>query len=355
MKKIFTPFVCALLFMLMTHVNQCLSQSLNNNWSFTDSVGNKIDYENTKVIKSVYVKDRRGVDAMECMDKESKKLFHYDYGNQLDVIEDAKDWFGIRERITRKFERNGSKIESTSWEKVYVSKDKVGAINEVELISSDLNVISGLIFSDTAKYGQSEEIFHDMVKLELIEQSLFNQNRESAINYLLSDTFNNSKNNGVIELECKEKIVRFVDKPDAEEEREEYQYLGQITFLNQFLIAGSYWESVDYKFIDKITGEETAVFIDYPNISPDKKYIICINTNPYNMTADFELYSINESRVTHTVSVSFKYWMPVFNADEMYWSKDGYLYIAVNHINTFWKEDGNLNDKFQYIRIKLND
>ena len=159
--------------------------------------------------------------------------------------------------------------------------------------------------------------------------------------------------NGIIELKCQNKTFKFIDKPDAEEERQEFYYAGQIEFLNQYIIGGSYWESLDYRFIDKTSGEETAIFAEFPYISPDKKNIICIYTNPYETTADLELYSISNNKTKHIMSVSFKNWMPTVETGEMYWGIDGYLYLTVNHVNSFWTADGHLNEKCQYIRIKI--
>lgn len=318
-----------------------------------ENIGNKIDYDKTKVIQSVYVIDRNGTEMKQQAEKNSKSLGTYEFGAKLDVIEETEEWFGVRDRITREFLRNGSKIESIRWEKVYVSKKNTGSINEITLVPSDLNIISSLTINKKTENFEKDKELKDFLKIELIDRSLFESKRSSEINFLLADTTETKKKKGTIELKCQTKVKKYFDKPDAEESVQVFHYIGQFEFLNKYLICGSYYEGLDYKFIDKSSGEETQIFGEYPNISADKKHIICIYTNPYETTADFELYSIDDKKINHSMSASFKNWMPTVEPGEMFWSTDCYLYVTVNHVNSFWKEDGNLNDKCQHIRIKI--
>lgn len=317
------------------------------------NAGNKIDYDKTKVLKSVYVVDRKGTEIKQQTDKNSKTLGTYEFGAKLEVIEETEKWFGVRDRITREFLRNGSKIESTGWEKVYVLKNQTGSINEITLVPSDLNILSSLTTNQKTENFETGKELNAFLKIELINKHLFDSKKNSSVDFIIADTTENKKVNGIITLKCRDRVVKYIDKPDAEEERQEFQYVGQIEFLNQYLIGGSYWESLDYRLIDKTSGKETQTFVEYPYISPDKKHIICIYTNPYETTADLELYSIDNKNIKHKMSASFKNWMPTVELGEMFWSIDGYLYLTVNHVNSFWKEDGNLNDKCQYIRIKI--
>lgn len=318
-----------------------------------ENIGNKIDYDKTKVIRNVYVTDREGVELKQEANENSTTLGIYEYGTKLDVIEETEKWLGIRERITRDFIRDGSKIQSTGWEKIYVLKNKTGIINEISLLPSDLNIISSLTRNQKTEYFENGKQLKEFLSLELIDKTVFDKNKSTAVNFIIADSSVIKKKNGIIELKCQNKTVKFIDKPDAEEERQEFYYAGQIEFLNQYIIGGSYWESLDYRFIDKTSGEETAIFAEFPYISPDKKNIICIYTNPYETTADLELYSISNNKTKHIMSASFKNWMPTVETGEMYWSIDGYLYLTVNHVNSFWTASGHLNEKCQYIRIKI--
>ena len=321
----------------------------------SENNGHEINYNNTKVLKTVYVVDRNGVEIRQDSDENSELLGIYEYGTNLDVIEETEKWLGIRERIHRHFSKDGKKMERLAWEKVYVLKNKTGYFNEIKLITSDLNIILSLsVAGQASEYFETGQPLNKYLKIELIDEPFFESKKSNAVDFLLADTTVIKKNNGTIELPCQDKVVKYVDKPDAEDLREEYHYVGQIEFLNQYLIVGSYWESWDYKFIDKTSGEVTLLMGDYPYISPDKQTIICICTNPYESTADLELYSISDNNIKHIMSTSFKNWMPTVDKGEMFWCTDGYLYLTVNHANSFWKEDGSLNEKCQYVRIKIH-
>jgi len=351
---------------LLLTIFSCNNSGQTNDKTFQSSVidtlssedentGNIIDYDKTKIIKSIYVVDRKGTEIKQQADKNSKTLGTYDFGVKLDVIEEAEEWFGVRDRITREFLRNGSKVESTGWEKVYVLKSTTGSINKITLVPSDLNEISSLTINQKTETFEEGKPLNDYLKIELIDKQQFDKMKNSSVSYILPDTTETKKKNGVIELKCKNTIKKYIDrdKPDDETGIQAFNYIGQFEFLNKYLIGGSYYEGLDYKFIDKSTGEETQTFGEYPNISADKKNIICIYTNPYETTADLELYSINDKLIKHTMNASFKNWMPTVEPRKMFWSTDGYLYLTVNHVNSFWKQDGNLNDKCQYIRIKI--
>lgn len=318
-----------------------------------ENTGNKINFDKTKVIKVVYVIDRRGAEMKQQASQGSKTIGNYEFGTKLDVIEETEEWFGVRDRITREFLRNGSKIESTGWEKVYVLKKNTGSIDKITLVPADLNIISSLTVDQKLENFETARELKDFVKIELIDESLFTLKRSSALNFLTADTAETKKEKGIIKLKCQKGAKKYVDKPDAEESSQVFQYVGQIEFLNKYLIGGSYYEGLDYRLIDKTSGEETQTFGEYPNISADKTHIICIYSNPYNLTADLELYSIEDKRIKHRMSASFKNWMPTVDPGEMFWSADGYLYLTANHVNSFWKESGHLNDKCQHIRIKV--
>ena len=317
-----------------------------------ENVIHKINYETDTVLKVIYVIDRSGIEAKQHADSNSITLGTYQFGTKLDVIDEKEEWYGVRERITRNFLRDDVLIESTGWEMVYVVKNKTGLINEITLIPSDLNIISNLTVNEKTEYFESDEELTEYLKIELIDKQLFDSNLNSSVNFLINDTTEISKKKGILKLECQNKTTKFTDRPEEDESYQIYNYIGQFDFLNKYVICGFYYESFDYSFVDKTTGEITQYFGDFPNISADKKHLISIYTNPYETTADLELYSINENVIKHVITASFNKWMPTLENSNMFWSTDGYLYLTVNHVNAFWKEDGNLNEGCQYIRIK---
>jgi len=314
--------------------------------------GNSIDYDNTKVLETLYVTDRNGTEIKDHANDNSKTLGNYEYGEKLSVIEINENWLGVMDRITREYTtKDGTKISSNGWEKIYVARKAAGPISQVYLIQSDLNIIRYLTINQKTDFFEKGKPLNKYLKIELIDQELFDSKKNTSISFLVADTTEIKKTNGIIELKCANKIKKFIDKPDAEENREEYKYVGQIDFLNEYVITGSYWESSDYKLIDKNTGEQTSSFGEYPFISPDKKHVISIYANPYESTADLELYAINKNnKIDPVLNVSFKNWMP---SEDLFWSTDNYLYVAVNGTSAYWTADGRLNNNYQYLRIKV--
>lgn len=314
--------------------------------------GNPIDYDNTKVLSTVYAIAKNGVDAKQQADENAEIVKTYEYGERLEVIEETGEWLGVRDRISREFVEDGKTIQQSSWEKVYVLKNSTGSIEQIKIYSSDLYSSYFLEINNEVITVDTEKKIENHLTIELIDKDFFDSKKSTEVSFLLADTTQIIKKERVLELPCQNKTVTYVDKPDAEEDRQEYDYIGQVAFLNQYLISGSYYEGHDYRFIDKNTSEEIQ-FIDYPYISSDKKHIISIYTNPYETSADLELFTIADTQIKKTLYVSFNKWMPTVEPGDIFWSNDGYLYLSVNSVHTFWNADGNLNKKSQYIRIKV--
>jgi len=230
--------------------------------------------------------------------------------------------------------------------------DSIKATKKI-LVHSDLNIIANLTENDSTTYYNEDVPLTKHLSLELIDQKLYKAKKKKAVSFLTADTLAHRKTKGIITLPCQKKTVKFIDKPEAEEDIQLYFYIGQIKILNSYLVFGTYWEEYDYKLIDKITGEVKLSFIDYPFISGDKKNIICIYANPYEATADLEFYTIDKNKIKRIMSTSFKNWMIAGEKNDTFWSNDGYLYLAVLHNKAYWSQDGDLNKNFQYLRIKI--
>jgi hypothetical protein len=343
------------LFCILTIVS-CSKETLTDEGAVVDTVAAiepvilpveqpKFDYYQhykDKIIQTLYVTNRNGVEIKEQADSSSQSFGSYSYGDKLKVIEIADQWLGV-------LDNKGGK----GWGKFYVLNNSAGDISQIQLDSSDLNIITSMTLNQKTEYFEKGKNLNDYIKIELTDQQTFEDSRENSVTFLIADTAIVKKENGIIDLKCKLKNKKYIDKPDLEEQREEFKYVGQIDFLNRYIVSGSYWEAHDYRFIDKTGGEETDTLGAYPNISPDKRHIICIWANPYDMTGDLELYSIHRNKIKHIVSVGFKNWMPTAENGEIFWSTDGYLYLTANHVASFWKENGHNNEKCQYLKIKI--
>ncbi len=128
-------FSTLLLILFSCGVNDQTNEKANQN---TDSKSlltedqnteNKIDFNKTIILKSIYVINRNGTEIKQQANNNSETLGNYVFGTKLEVIEETEEWLGVRDRITREFLRNGSKIEVSGWEKVYVLKSQTGSID----------------------------------------------------------------------------------------------------------------------------------------------------------------------------------------------------------------------------------
>lgn len=314
------------------------------------------DYDNTPVLKQVFVTDKAGAVARQLPSGAARKVTNYSFGEQLEVIEDRQDWYAVRDRIYREYDDDNDGIVETDvvkWEKVFVKKDQTGSINSISLTPDDLNLVSYLSVDENYEHFEKGRALDKYLKIELINKNMFESKRNIAVDFLSKDKIIKKKK-GVLSIPTIQKLVKFTDNDVDNDGYQIFAYVGQIDFLNQHLISGSYYESGDYAMIDKQTGKITQTFTDYPYISPDKKYIISAYTNPYEQYTDFDLYKIDSQNITPIMSAGFKNWMPAIEPEDVFWARDGYLYLAVTHSSVFWKEDGDYNDKFQYIRIKVD-
>lgn len=318
--------------------------------------GIELDYDNTPVLKQVLVTDKQSAVARQLPSGAAREVEKYTFGQKLDVIEDRGGWYAIRDRIYREYDDDNDGIverDVSKWEKVFVKKDQTGSTNSIALNSDDLNIISYLSVDEDYEYFEEGKALNDYLKIELIDKALFDKKRPLAVDFLSKDK-SIKKRNGVISIPTAGKVVTFTDNEVDHDGYQIFEDVGQIAPLNQYLVSGGYWESSDYTMIDKDTGETTQTFIDYPHISPNKKYIISSYTNPYEQATDLELYKIDGKKITPIMRAGFKNWMPAVEPKDIFWAKDGYLYLAVNHSAAFWTVDGDINQQYQYIRIKMD-
>ncbi|WP_352258968.1 hypothetical protein [Psychrobacter sp. TB55-MNA-CIBAN-0194] len=318
--------------------------------------GIEIDYDDTTVLKKVFVTDDNGAIARQLPSGAARKVKSYTFGEKLEVIEDRGDWYAVRDKIYREYDENGDGVVETNivkWEKVFVKKDHTGAIRKTILTPDELNIITYLLADGKDERFEKGKALKTYLKFELIDKSLFEKKRPLAVNFLSKDKMI-KKQKGVLSIPTTKKVVKLIDIDTDDDSRASFEYIGQINALNQHLIFGQFWEISGYTMIDKTNGEETQSIIGFPYLSPNKKYIIAVYADPYGeQHADLELYRIENKQIVPILNAEFKNWMPATEPEDIFWARDGYLYLAVTHSLNFWKEDGLLNDKFRYIRIKV--
>ncbi|WP_413520874.1 hypothetical protein [Psychrobacter glacincola] len=320
-----------------------------------DSRGVTIDPD-TPVLMELYVIDRAGAVGRQLPNDTAEKLKSYMFGDKLEVIEDAKGWYGIKAMMRREYEDDeGRYVTADQEEKIYIKKNEVGTLDKVVLITDDLNILSYSNIDEKYAGVENGKPLDSILIFELIDKSLFEKKRALAVNFLSTGNAKVKKENGVLSIPTAKETVKLVDIETDNDSEARFKYMGQIDFLNQYVVFGQFWESSSYIIFDSITGKQTQDFIEYPYISPDKQYIMAVYANPYDEPrTDLELYRIQNKKITPIMSAGFKNWMPVDEPKDIFWAKDGYLYLAVTHSAAFWKENGSLNDTYQYIRIKVD-
>ena len=115
---------------------------------------------------------------------------------------------------------------------------------EVELTEKELLETMGDT-SDTKDFGK----YFTIVKISKQE---YLQALKHRYYFLTNDNLRIEKQDGVIELPCKNKIVRMEDTEQSENDgdAEIYDYLGEIPDLNQYVVRYTVYRAQEILFID---------------------------------------------------------------------------------------------------------
>ncbi|MEJ5962773.1 hypothetical protein [Pedobacter immunditicola] len=111
---------------------------------------------------------------------------------------------------------NKKVLESTGWEKVYVPKITTGSSKDISLLEKDLNIITSLTIKEKTYEFEEGKVLTDYLKIELIDKTIFDSKKATAVDFLLVDTTLIYKKIGVIELPTANGIKKFIDKPQVE-------------------------------------------------------------------------------------------------------------------------------------------
>ncbi len=263
--------------------------------------GNPIDYDSTKVLYQLFVTNRKGTQLKDQADEHSKSAGTFRFGSIVNVIEEQKDWLGIKERISREYTRNGREIQVSKWEKVFVKKSDVGNAEKITLIEEDL--IQGYVYKDSILPQKIE----NLLELSFISKEDYLTKKAQRVRFLVEDSASIKKIKGVISLPCKNGVKKIIDidEPDNEDGRMIYGYVGNIDMLNQYLLGVTFYEGGNYILIDKKSGKETRNLVGIPHISPNKKYMISMSANIYEECTDFQLYTLKNNEIKLRFGISF--------------------------------------------------
>jgi len=224
------------------------------------------------------------------------------------------------------------------------------------LTNNDLCFVNNFYskIDNSSNTNEQEFCLKSIINLTLISKKEFQGLLNSKSNLYISNRTKYSKNDTILELKTKNGSIKLIDKPDNEESMIINNYVGEVKFLNIYLISRNFWEDTDYIYLDKETGKMTNQFIDYPYISPNKNYIISLYSNGYEKSGDLTLHKItNKNTLELELTASFSRWMPALEPQECFWITDKQFVVKVLPSKSFWKKNGSYNDNFQYLKISI--
>ena len=192
--------------------------------------------------------------------------------------------------------------------------------------------------------------------IDLISYEEYQKAKKNGYFPLVKDTLSIKKEKWILTLPCRDTLVEFKDsalKPEAD--REEYEYLGDMKPIHQYLIAGTYEEAWDKFFIDKRTGHRTAID-SYPYLSPNGKYIITLGETEMGGPTAIALYKIlskDPFKMELVTVAGIRYWI-AYEEDKnrpTFFGKDGSLYVAMDFSDNYQYDKPDKSCK--YVRIKI--
>ena len=194
--------------------------------------------------------------------------------------------------------------------------------------------------------------------IDLISYEEYQKAKKNGYFPLVKDTLSVKKEEWILTLPCRDTLVVFKDsalRPEAD--REEYEYLGEMQPIHQYLIAGTYEEAWDKFFIDKRTGHRTAID-SYPYLSPNGKYIITLGVTEMGGPTAIALYKIlskDPFKMELVTVAGIRYWVAYENDKKRptFFGKDGSLYVAMDLSGSYQYDKPDKPCK--YVRIKIKD
>jgi len=354
--------IVMILFLGCKHKND--TTNIHNNAKITletddeKEVNRKSEYDTASILETIFVTDPNGVDVKQEPDANSNTIGKLKHADRLVVIENNSGWLGIIEKVSCDNVFNGKKTKRIYMEKVYVPKSSSGKLSEIKLFNQDFE---GVLIDDNSngknKKPVAKHYLSEYIKMEIVSKNEYLSKKKNAVDFLNKDTSKIKKINGVIELNCKNKVKRFKDNnndPDYNnpDETKEFTYKGEFEFCNKYLVKCDYYEDGDYKLIDKINGEEMTM-IDYPFISSDKKHVFCVLFDYESMYTDVMLYSITNNKIKLEASASFNNWLPELSNNEILCGNDGCYYVPALHFVASSFGSDNKTPETQYIKIRV--
>jgi hypothetical protein len=233
--------------------------------------------------------------------------------------------------------------------RAYVFEGYLCDSNAVKIYDSELCIFK----YEQDAYHQKPKCLDSILKLELVSKKItYNSilKRETKLTNI--DGFKVEDNILKLPVKNDSLTIRNINDENAEDSREVYNYLGEIDALNCYVVSGNYWESGDVTLYNKITGKETAILQDYPQLSPNNRYLLSLSFDGYQEIGMFQLGKIENGKLENLLNFEFHNWT-VTEKPDIIWVSNNTFLINVVHINAYWQENGSYNDNYQRLKITI--
>ena len=237
-------------------------------------------------------------------------------------------------------------------ERGYVEKEDMG---DWEALKSKM---TGEVLVESI-YGDISDTISKYLNINQVSLEEYQEALKNKVDFLQRDTLAIVKKKGKLTFVCKQRTVYLKD--DISELADKhfdmiYTYLGNIPAIDQYVVLEDTERSLAYILIDKTTGEKRR-FDKFPFLSADKRYIINIGRDYYDLDRLISLYRIahiKPLKIDTLVEGYTKSW-DVYDHDKepIFFSKNDYLYAPMNVLNNFFDEHNNPNKQRMYIKIGI--
>ena len=239
-------------------------------------------------------------------------------------------------------------------ERGYVEKEDMG---DWEALKSKM---TGEVLVESI-YGDISDTISKYLNINQVSSEEYQEALKNKVDFLQRDTLAIVKKKGKLTFVCKQRTVYLKD--DISELADKhfdmiYTYLGNIPAIDQYVVLEDTERSLAYILIDKTTGEKRR-FEKFPFLSADKRYIINIGRDYYDLDRLISLYRIEHIKplkIDTLVEGYTKSW-DVYDLDKepIFFSKNDYLYAPMNVVSNFFDEHNNPNKQRMYIKIGIRN
>ena len=237
-------------------------------------------------------------------------------------------------------------------ERGYVEKEDMG---DWEALKSKM---TGEVLVESI-YGDISDTISKYLNINQVSSEEYQKALKNKVDFLQRDTLAIVKKKGKLTFVCKQRTVYLKD--DISELADKhfdmiYTYLGNIPAIDQYVVLEDTERSLAYILIDKTTGEKRR-FEKFPFLSADKRYIINIGRDYYDLDRLISLYRIEHIKPLKidTLVEGYTNSWDVYDLDKepIFFSKNDYLYAPMNVVSNFFDEYNNPNKQRMYIKIGI--